>query len=501
MLENNSPLVRHKTEIAIFLFLVFSLTTRYLFVMPDMDEIWNYQYARRILYGYLPYRDFFMLQTPLSAQINASLLFLFGDELIVLKFMGLLIASIQGLVHFLILRKIGNNELKSFIFICVIVCLVFLYPHINYSWLVILFLSLALYLELLKIQSLNNKKFIFLELLIGIILGLATITKQNIGIAGVSASIALTLYYYLSLKTYDLKVYFSGLFIKIFGWIVIVGIELLYFWQNDSIIFFYEQTILNPIIFAKGSAMPYYKLLSDYSIVYAVLALLIPLIMFLMFCKYLLTKRNQMKNMLLTILIYSMVNFLMVFPLSDPVHLILSIPITVVGLSLLFNKETNNHIYKLKPVKYYSFIFLTMISFILLGLLMNINNRYVLNVNHYRNIHATKSIALKLYEIDYYLLSEKQIGKQIYFLDYRSSFYLIPLDIFNYKSDDMLRSEFGLNGEKEMIQKFSSSNDTVVLIRNKDTIPNRQDSGVFYDYVRSNMNYITSIQEFDVYIN
>lgn len=501
MLEKISPLARYKIEIVIFVFLVLSLLTRYLFVMPDMDEIWNYQYARRILYGYLPYRDFLMLLTPLSAQINAGLLFLFFDELIVLKFMGLFIASAQGLVLFLILRFIGNNELKSFNFICIFVCLVFLYPFINYSWLVILFLSLALYLELLKTKSLDSKKLILLELLIGIILGLATITKQNIGVAGFFASIALTLYYYLNAKTLDFKVFFSGLLIKLFGWIVIVGFEFLYFWQNDSIKYFYEQTILNPIIFAKGSSMPYCKLFSDYSIVYAVLALLIPLIMFLLLCKYLLTKRNQMKNMLLTILIYSMVNFIMVFPLSDPVHLILAIPIPVIGFSLLFKKETSNHIYKLKPLKFYSFIFITMISFILLGILLNINNKYILNVNHYKNIHATKNIALKLYEIDDYLLGEKQKGKQIYFLDYRSSFYLIPLDIFNYKSDEMLRSEFGLNGEKEMIQKFSSSNDTVVLIRNEVTIPNRQDSGVFFDYVRNKMNYITSIQEFDVYIN
>jgi hypothetical protein len=97
--------------------MIVSLITRFLYVTPDIDEIWNYQFARRILYGYIPYRDFLMMPTPLSAQINAVILYIFSDELIVHKIMGIMIASFQGIVTFKILRFIGNDILKSFIYV------------------------------------------------------------------------------------------------------------------------------------------------------------------------------------------------------------------------------------------------------------------------------------------------------------------------------------------------------------------------------------------------
>lgn len=498
MSDKLSILNRYKTEAVIFIFLFLSLIVRFLYVMPDMDEIWNYQFARRILYGDIPYRDFFMMATPFSAQINAAILFLFCDELFVFKYVALFIAVLQGMVLFLILQYIGNDELKSFIFICAYICMVTLFAHNNYSWFVILFLSMAMYLEL---KNTKCKKGILEEFLIGIILGMATITKQNIGILGLFVSVVMSIYY-LNAKLYSFKVFVCNVLAKILGWIIIVGIEIIYLWQNDSLKHFYEQSIQNPIIFAKVSAIPYYALFANYANIYAVFALLLPLIMLLLLIKFLMTKNIYLKNIQLTVLLYSIVNFIILYPLADPAHLILASIIPIVSLSLLFVKDIKSVKYEVKPIRFFLFIIITTISFNLLGFLLNSNYDHVLKANHYNNIRVNKDVALKLEEIDSFIMSEKQKEKKIFFLDYQSAFYLIPLDIFNYKSDSMLRSEMDQELEDEIIKNLSSpDNNNIVLIRKKDSIPNRQEPDIFVNYVRRNMNYSKTIHNFDVYIN
>lgn len=57
--------------------LISTILPSYLTYVPELGEIWNYQYARRILYGQIPYKDFGMLQLPFSAQVNAVFLYLF----------------------------------------------------------------------------------------------------------------------------------------------------------------------------------------------------------------------------------------------------------------------------------------------------------------------------------------------------------------------------------------------------------------------------------------
>lgn len=53
------------------------------------DELWNYNFARNILHGRMPYRDFNMLQTPASAYLSAFFLLLLGDGLLQFRFIGL----------------------------------------------------------------------------------------------------------------------------------------------------------------------------------------------------------------------------------------------------------------------------------------------------------------------------------------------------------------------------------------------------------------------------
>ena len=51
----------------------------------DLDEIWNFNCARNISDGLIPYKDFNMVATPLMPIICGIGLLIFGKELIVMR--------------------------------------------------------------------------------------------------------------------------------------------------------------------------------------------------------------------------------------------------------------------------------------------------------------------------------------------------------------------------------------------------------------------------------
>ncbi len=51
----------------------------------NLDEMWVYNFARCILNGLLPYKEFSIIITPLFPMISAIFLKVFGDEMVVLR--------------------------------------------------------------------------------------------------------------------------------------------------------------------------------------------------------------------------------------------------------------------------------------------------------------------------------------------------------------------------------------------------------------------------------
>ena len=152
----------------LFLFLLFfaSIITRDLY---NLDEIWNFNFARNVANGLIPYKDFNMVITPFYPFLGALFLIIFGKSLLVYHIFNALICT--GIFYFM---KITLN--KSYYIVYSILLLVSL-P--NYSLFSILLLYIILYLE-------DNKKNDFL---IGIFIGLTFLTKQNIGIMFILPSI------------------------------------------------------------------------------------------------------------------------------------------------------------------------------------------------------------------------------------------------------------------------------------------------------------------------
>ena len=86
---------------------VFLVILTYILIKPldDLDEIWNFNTARCIADGLIPYKDISMITTPLLGFITALFLKIFGTEMFVTRIMAALLAVVSLIVIYNICRK------------------------------------------------------------------------------------------------------------------------------------------------------------------------------------------------------------------------------------------------------------------------------------------------------------------------------------------------------------------------------------------------------------
>ena len=125
----------------------------------NLDEIWNYNTARAIADGLIPYQDVSMITTPLLPMVTAIFLKIIANEVLVSRILaGLLCSGILFLVYkiFIVLIKEENTSL----IFTAIIGIIFRESYcIDYNLTVLLIALIILYREL-KIKKTNSGEFI-----------------------------------------------------------------------------------------------------------------------------------------------------------------------------------------------------------------------------------------------------------------------------------------------------------------------------------------------------
>jgi 4-amino-4-deoxy-L-arabinose transferase and related glycosyltransferases of PMT family len=496
---------RYKVLIPVSLFLLTIIVPRYLNFVPDAGEIWNYQYARRILYGQIPYKDFAMLQTPFSAQMNALFLYIFSDQLIVVKIIGGLIGVINGLITFLIFKKLGKNDLYSVAYTLIFIFPFFIYSQNTYSWYAVLFLTLALYLEMVRFKS----KGIILELSIGICLGLCAISKQNIGFFGFVASCLFLIILaailnkeetgrFLPLQKKSSGYFWKCISLKILGCLIPILAETAYLWEKGGLLVFVHNMLAVTTQFAQSSSISYIAMLSGGDLYDTLLAIVVPIfILTPLVMSAFPSVSPAKKKMLLVSGLYAAANYSMMFPIADSIHITLAMPLSIVAIASC-SFDTNPIVPGRKTLSPYYIVFIIAAFWLLIStdnvLRFNIGSYHYFK--HYEYIKMTDNSITSIQKVDEFILREEQDGKKVYFFNYQSDYYLIPLDQFSYRYDTVTN---GSPAEQEMIQMLASSQNIVVIIRGEHIPPMRIETRAIEDYVRATMTYVGTVNYFDVY--
>lgn len=256
------------------------------------DEIWNYGFSYNIATGLIPYKDFNMVITPLFPMLGAIFMTIFGKNLIIYHIFNSIICI--SIFHYM--KK--QNPQSYYITYSILL----LYSLPNYS----LFCILLLYI----LMSLEEKKAN--DYLIGIILGLTFLTKQNIGI-------------YLCIPTLFIK-NINKIIKRIIGFIFPILILLFYLINNNCLYEFIDYAFLGISSFAKQN-------------IFVSLSCLLLTIMILIYLIYTYIKKRELK------ILYLICIQGLAFPLIDPYHVILPF---MVGLNYLLNNINLNK----KIIKY-----------------------------------------------------------------------------------------------------------------------------------------------------
>lgn len=83
--------------------------------LSNLDEMWVYNFARCILNGLLPYKDFSIIITPLFPMICAIFLKIFGDEMVVLRGLEVIQFALILFMIFKILKRLDVSTGTSII--------------------------------------------------------------------------------------------------------------------------------------------------------------------------------------------------------------------------------------------------------------------------------------------------------------------------------------------------------------------------------------------------
>ena len=485
-------------DILIFLLMLMaSISVILLKRLDDLDELWNYNFARNISMGLIPYKDFNMIVTPLFSFIGGIILKLTVDKLIVMRISAAIITTTILFVSYKIFSLLNIKKQVSIIFLAIMFLLFQNLISFDYNWTILLITLIILYSEL-KLYT-NNKNIFEInhkyDLIIGILSGTAFLCKQTAGL--LVAFIFVTnkiLFIHKSKENFKM---FCKIFIyRTIGVLIPIIVCFIYLVINQAFGDFISYAVKGTREF---SNYYFYTNLIGFDAV-GFLAILLPITIIIEIILVLL-KKNKIENYLM--LVYSLAMLLIIFPISDAMHFIIgATPAILLFLyriySLLFGVLENEK----KIIKVVCLYFSTAIVIFAVFYIINNCYKYIKykdyfsNVNQYQYTIIPSETKKMLNEIDTYILHSQ---KDIKVLEASAVLYMIPIGRYNKDYDMFNKGNFGENGENRLIEDIKNSNNRQYLILKDNYILNWQTPTKVVDYVKENKNKVGEVSIYDIY--
>ena len=496
----------HIIELLVFsCVLFFFISTILLKEATNLDELWNYNIARNIAKGLIPYKDISLITTPLLPMIEAIILKITTNELLVFRIIESVLLSIIMLLTYNVFNKLGVKKVVSAIFVAVIIYIIKDDIFLDYNYFVLFLNLIILLIELKHIDGVKSKKS---ELLIGMLAGCAVCTKHTIGLA-ICAEIVIFPFFITKPKEQIKNVLFriGGICIPILfmiGYLLITGA----FSDFMSYTFLAISTFSNSI--------PYSDLLKSDNWVLKSLSVILPIVTIAIFAVLLLTrekyKENQNYKKLEMVFACGLPLLLIQYPIADSVHFLLSNFITIVLVLFVLYfllKKVCNFIFKKIPntknivnaIAIASLVFIIGYSIYY----SSENFKKYLQADKQHNVMYYNNIIVPEYTISLYEKLKKfeeeyeQKGINVNILDSNAVAVHIPMDKYLKNYDMFNKGNFGKDGEEGIIEQIKKSSNQVYLIKRKQYQKNWQNPNLITDYIENNLKKIGEIDVYDVY--
>lgn len=473
------------------------LSTILIIPLDDTDELWNYNFARNIANGLVPYRDFNIIVTPLLSFICGIILKMTCDQLIIMRILAAILCSVIFYITYKLFKLLDIKKELAFIFTFLIVFLFKDILCIDYNYASLLITLVIIYIEIKFYKKDFNfiKSNIKIDLILGLLGGLAFITKQT---SGLFICLFLLGNKLLFIRKDELNVFFKVFVYRLIGILFPVILLLVYLISNNALEDFISYTILG--IFEFSNSMPYKMLVKNDFI--GVLSVVIPIMFLFTYIKTIILEKNKCEYIFL---IYGLAIFTVCFPISNKIHFLIgSLPIIIIMfyeiynlIRILKNKLLKQH----KIIKIIlDYLFYMCILILIYYSLINLYKYFEMNknyckLNHFAYITIDKEIEKKINNVIRYLKNNDNIK----ILDNRAAAFMIPIDRYNKYYDMFNNGNFGYNGSNKVIQEISESLNTKYLILKKGYNNHYQRPLEIIDYVKKNKTKTGEIEIFDIY--
>lgn len=463
--------------------------------LTDLDELWNFNFANNMANGLIPYKDFNMIQMPLLPMLVSIFLKIFRQEVMVMRFLAVLLITYIEITVFFILDKLKVKDYIKYLILIFICFIITPYIAIDYNYLILAILLTIIYIEI-KSYLRNEKILVYnfkIDFIIGILAGLCFTSKQSTGMCIILVAV---LYKCLEIKSKkDLIEFIKIVFTRVIGLLIPIVIILIYLIINGAIYDFISYCILGIKTFS--NYIPYINLIKNSGFFIKILAVLIPIIVILNLGLYV-----KKKNKILFILsVYTIASMIVIYPIADNVHFLIGIFPGFISLAYFANICINKILSNENIKEFLGDFFKIAILLISTVCLIYSINIYVKSNKNYELKHFKFTIMN-----ENYIKSIKNIGeyinssqKKVYILDATASVYMIPIDRYNKDYDMFLKGNLGKDGEEGQIEKLKNEENAIILIMNSKYKRNWQNPEKVRSYIINNKEKTGEIGNFEIY--
>ena len=177
---------------------------------------------------------------------------------------------------------------------------------------------------------------------------------------------------------------------------------------------------------------------------------------------------KKSKKETLILLLFSIISLIFVYPISDEVHFVIAIPITLISMGYILDKLINKFgQYPKIEIIITCILEVTIITTSIFCFAKGMNRYKNLNknteLNHFKYLPIEEQGILNIKEIDDFIESKE---KQVIIQDATAALYMIPINRYNKNYDMFLKGNIGSKGEEGQIEILKNSTDKIILIRN-----------------------------------
>ena len=498
--EKMKKLIKKEKIFNIFIFILMLLTCISIILLKrldDLDELWNYNFARNISMGLVPYRDFSMIVTPLFSFLGGFILKITTNQLLII---WRICAAIFITAILYVIYKIFNLlDIKKEVNIIYLAIIFLLFQNIisfDYNW-ASLFIVLTILYNELKYYKKNNKIFeinIKKDMIIGILAGMAVMCKQTVGIL-IAFTFLMNKIIFIRNKE-EFKVFLKIFAHRLIGVLFPIILCFIYLVVNNALYDFISYTIKGTREFSNFYS--YINLIGFDAVGF--IAVVLPIILIVEVILLILKKRDKTNYYLL---VYSISMLILIFPISDAFHFVVGATPAVILLlleiyNLLFDVFKKNT----KLIKGICVFISTTI--ILSCVLYSINNFYKYtksknnfsNIKMYQNIIIDKETEKMNNQVSDYISNSE---KDVKVLEASAVLFMMPIGRYNKDYDMFNKGNFGENGENRLIEDIKNSNNRQYLILKENCTPNWQTPTKIIEYIKNNKKEKGEVSIYNIY--